>query len=569
MRKILSGIIIPVILITGLTALIFLSGCQGSDNTAAQGSSIKPLDYDPTVGGMKAPANRGKVIDIPFKAKEPLKFSMAFSDASWYALNDNWRVFDDIKNATNCELDLLVIPFSDYNQKRSLLISTGDHPLIMPKCYPGSEVPFIPSGQILAVSDYIDYMPNFKATIDAWGLDAEIKSITQRDGKFYVLPGFHEVFAQDYSMCIRVDLLKKHNIAIPDSWAEIEDVLRKLKALYPDNYPYSERWQMGSVFGIAGPAFGLGGTGLKTGTVDWNNNNCINYNQKEDNFFFYPTSNEYKDMLTYFERLIKDGLLDPESISQLDGQAIDKFVNGKSFLIECNGQEMNGYRTKMDETLGKGNYEIMRINVPSGPAGAQIAGTRIENGFMISAKAKDHPNFLEILRLVDWMWYSYSGQELCKWGIEGKTYTFKDGKYSLMPGIKFPSFGFPGGDDDKDLRIEYGYGGGNLILSYGGQKQLQYSYMNQETRDFVELVNSTRTIMPPAPIIHYSEEDLEAQNMIQQPLMDYVFQMTYKFILDKADLETEWDDFVQQCKNKGADRYIEKANTVYKAQAAS
>ena len=41
---------------------------------------------------------------------------------------------------------------------------------------------------------------------------------------------------------------------------------------------------------------------------------------------------------------------------------------------------MNVYRTKMDETLGKGNYEVMRINVPSGPAGGRIAGIRLENG---------------------------------------------------------------------------------------------------------------------------------------------------------------------------------------------
>jgi putative aldouronate transport system substrate-binding protein len=567
MKKRFSKILILMILGVALMAQVFASGGK-EPASGSMGGELKDLDYDATMGGMKAPANRGDVVDIPFKAKEPLKFSMSFSDASWYALSDSWRVFDDIKNATNCELDLVVIPFSDYNNKRSLLISTGDQPLIMPKSYPGTEVPFIPSGQILAVSDYIDYMPNFKATVKAWKLEPELKTITQRDGKFYVLPGFHETFAQDYSLCFRVDILKKHNIPVPDSWAEIEDVLRKLKALYPDMYPYSERWQMGSVFGLIGPAFGLsGGTGLKTATVNWNNNNCLHYSEKEDKFYFYPTRDEYKAILTYFARLIKEGLMDPESVSQTDDQAKDKFVNGKSFLIGCNGQEVNGYRTKMDETLGKGNYEVMRINVPAGPAGGKIAGTRIENGVMISSKAKDDPHFLELLRLVDWVWYSYAGQELTKWGIEGKTYKFENGKYSLLPGIKFPSFGLGGGgENDIDLRIEWGYGGGNLILSYGGPKQLQYSYMDDETRAFVQQVNATREILKPAPVVLYDEDELEAQNMTAQPLMDYVFQMTYKFILGQADLNTEWNSFVDQCNTKGAQRYIDKANEVYKTQ---
>jgi putative aldouronate transport system substrate-binding protein len=227
---------------------------------------------------------------------------------------------------------------------------------------------------------------------------------------------------------------------------------------------------------------------------------------------------------------------------------------------------VNNYRTKMDQSIGKGKYEIKRINVPAGPAGGHLVGTRLENGVMIADKAKKDPHFKEMLHFVDWLWYSYSGQELTKWGIEGKTYTFSNGIYKLMPGLKLPAYGFAGADTDKDLRIEYGYGGGNLILSYGGPKQLQYSYMSDENKAFVQLVNKTRTIDKPAPVILYNEDQLESQNMIQQPLMDYVFQMTYKFILGQQNLGSDWDAFVKQCQAKGSDNYINLANKVYQAQ---
>ena len=218
----------------------------------------------------------------------------------------------------------------------------------------------------------------------------------------------------------------------------------------------------------------------------------------------------------------------------------------------------------MDETLGAGNYEITRINIPSGPAGPRIYGIRLENGIMIAAKAKDDPNFKALLKFVDWVWYSYSGLELTKWGIEGETYSFSDGKYKPMPGYALPAYGFMKKEEsDIDIRKEYGFAGGNFILSYGGPKQLQYSLMNEETRQFVETVNATRTVNPLPPTILYDEDQLEAQSMIQQPLMDYVFAMTYKFILGQADIEADWDEYVKQCEAKGSVKYITTANAVY------
>jgi putative aldouronate transport system substrate-binding protein len=515
---------------------------------------------------LPAKESRGNVIDFPYKAKQPLKFSMMFNDNSGYPYKDTWTVFKEIQKATNVELDVMVIPMSDYSNKRNLLVSSGDAPYIIPKTYPGQELQFISSGQILPISDYINDMPNFKATIKAWKLESDLKTITQRDGKFYIMPGLHEMFATaEYSLCIRADILKKNNIPMPESWDDIEKVLLKLKKIYPNIIPFSDRWQLGSTVNVAGPAFGLAeGTGIKTPQANWNNNNAVYYDPKADKFFFYPTMKEYHDLLRYFAKLTKEGLLDQESASQSDDQAVTKFVNGKSFMISCNGQAVNEYRTKMDDALGKGKYEIVRLNVPAGPGGKRIAGSRLENGVMIAAKAKNDPNFKEFLKFIDWLWYSYSALEQNKWGIEGQTYTFSKGVYAPMPGYALPSYGI-GSATDTDLRKTYGYACGNFILSYGGPKQLQVSLMTPETRQWIETLNKTRSVIPPHPVIYYTDEQIESQNMIQQPLMDYVFQMTYKFILGQADVEKDWDSFVKQCKSKGSDNFINTANSVYKS----
>lgn len=61
-----------------------------------------------------------------------------------------------------------------------------------------------------------------------------------------------------------------------------------------------------------------------------------------------------------------EGLLDKESFTQDDDQAVQKFVTGKSFIIKGNSQTVVQHRTDMDKTLGEGKYAISKITVPGG-----------------------------------------------------------------------------------------------------------------------------------------------------------------------------------------------------------
>jgi putative aldouronate transport system substrate-binding protein len=182
---------------------------------------------------------------------------------------------------------------------------------------------------------------------------------------------------------------------------------------------------------------------------------------------------------------------------------------------------------------------------------------------MISSKAKDDPNFEQMLKFIDWLWYSDEEQILCKWGVEGTTYKrTADGKFELMPDITFQWMN-PSGT--KDLRKDFGFGNGVFILMYGGPKYLAESYMSPEDLEFVNEVNSKRELLPAAPPILYDEGEREQANMLSTPLMDYVESMTLKFILGDASLESDWDKYVQDCKQKGSDRLVELANKVYQS----
>ena len=534
------------------TATTLMVGCSSTGSNAQNNS--------------KSGSNSTIDKDGFFHANSPVTVSMLFSDNQAYPYKDSWQLFNDLKEKTNVTINLTIVPMSDYNSKRSVLIASGQEPEVIPKTYPGQEDQYVTSSQILPISDYASQMPYFTKEIKDWKLSDDLKTITQGDGKYYIMPGLHQSFVQDYALCIRTDILKKNNISMPQSWDDFETMLKQLKQLYPNITPFSDRWQLGATMQLAGPSFVKTATGLKGTDADWTASNLLLYDQKKNSFSFYPTADGYKAELAYFNKLVNEGLLDKESLTQTSNQAMDKFFTGKSFVIACNSSEMKTYRTKMAATLGTGNFEIAKLNVLSGPAGSYIQGNRLENGVMISKKAKEDKNFKTILAFVDWLWNSDTAQEFCKWGVQGETYTKSGTSYKLMSGYKNPAYGIAGSSGDKDMRNDLGFANGNFILSYGGSDTLAHSYMTDEDIQWSENVNKTRTLLPNAPKVAYDEDTNESQTLLNSTLKDYMNQTAYKFILGQMNISSDWDSYVKQFQSKGSDKYTKTANDAYAKQ---
>lgn len=485
-----------------------------------------------------------------FKATEPFDLSILYSDQPAYPYKQDWMLFAKIKEMTNVTLKPTIVPMSDYSQKRSLLISSGDAPLVIPKTYPGEESAFVASGAILPISDFIDLMPNFKDKVEKWDMESELEGLRQEDKKYYVLPGLHEAVWPDYTLIVRTDIFEKHNIAIPTTWDELYTAMKQLKQEYPDVTPFSDRFKFNSTLNIAATGFGTKG--------GWGYGSGLTYKEDTDEFVYTAATDEYKDMLAYFHKLVDEGLLDKESFTQDDDQAVQKFVTGKSFIINGNSQTVVQHRNDMDKTLGEGKYEISKITVPGGPAGQLMSGSRLENGVMISSKVKESEHFKAILQFIDWLYYSDEGQEFTKWGVEGVTYTKEGGVRKLMDDINYNGLNPKG---TKDLRIEHGFSGG--VFAYGGTTELLQSMFSEEEQQFQKSMSETKTVVKPEPPIPYSVEERERVTLLSTPLKDYTDQNTLKFILGDRDL-AEYDKFVKELDSQGVGQYLEIANKTYK-----
>lgn len=492
-----------------------------------------------------------------FHSEEPVTYSMLFSDNEAYPMKEDWLLWQAIKDKSNVSFDITCVPRKDYTDKRNLLVSSGQAPLIIPKTYPGEESVFVSSGTILPVSDYLDYMPNFKEKVEKWDMESDLNQIRQGDGKFYVLPGLHEAAGGGYSFLIRKDIFDKLGIKIDEANYTYDDFyndMKKVKEAYPDKYVFSDRWEGGATLNIAAKVFGVSsGWGKGSGTkFDWD----------KESFYFNPITDEYKEFVSYFNKLIEESLMDPESFTQTDDQAIAKFVTGESFVISANTQTAQDLKEKLNSSLGEGNYETYLITQPGGPAGQlQIESSRLENGVMISSKALDlgEEEFKKFMNFVDWLWYSDEGQELVKWGVEGVTYDVVEGKRVLKSDIYYN--GINDINAPKKLNADYGFSGG--VFSYGGSVDLKTSMYSDFEKDYYNRTVNLREATKIDPPIMSDEDENEENNLIVTPLMDYVTQMTLKFILGDEDIEGNWDSYVAECQNKGADKFISNVNATY------
>ncbi|GAF15116.1 xylose ABC transporter, substrate-binding component [Bacillus sp. JCM 19046] len=528
-------------LMSSVVMLSVLAACNNGDEAAG-------VDEDVSGAAMEE-----YEVGDQFQATEPISFSLLFSDHPNYPYKNDWLLMEEIEERTNVSLDVTVVPMSDYTEKRSLLISSGDAPYIIPKTYPGEEAPFVSSGAILPVSEYLHLMPHFSAAIEEYEMEPYLETLEHEDGNYYILPGMHENVWPDYTLAMRMDILEELNLDVPETWDEVETVLEEMKNAYPDVTPFSDRFTFESTMNIAAPSFGT--------VAGWGLGNGLMFDHDNEEFYFAPATDAHKEFVTYFNGLVEKGLLDPESVTQEDQQAQQKLVNEDSFVINTNSQTVIDYRNDLNGTVGEGNFEIKKIPVPAGPLGHVIGGSKLENGVMINAKAKEDPNFDAMMQFIDWLFYSPEAKEFTKWGVEDVTFTKdSDGKRQLAEDVNYVGLN-PAGT--KALNVDFGFSGGNL--SYGGSTELLHSMMNEEEIEFQEAMLATKEVLPPNPPIKYNAMQLEQSTLLSTPLTDYVRQNTLRFILGTRDL-SEWDEYVTELESRGMQNFVDLANSVYSEQ---
>ncbi|GAA5203577.1 extracellular solute-binding protein [Microbacterium jejuense] len=534
---------------------LVLSGCDSGGGSGADGDDTAASEFDFT--GKDVGAMKDFGVGDTFQATEPVEFGLFYRDHPNYPLKDDWLLLSELEKNQNVTFDITSAPLSEWDQRKSLVIGAGDAPDIVSVTYPGQEVPFVAGGAILAASDYVQYMPNFMDKVKKWHLEPDLDQLRQEDGKYYLFPGFRELPRAEYSYAVRTDIWNELGLSLePATFDEFAEDLQKVHEAYPDVYPLTDRWSangpLEATLSFAAPNFGtLAGWGFTQG-LWWNG----------DEFEYAGASDGYHDLVEYYAGLVKDGVLDPEAVTQDDDQAIQKFASGEALAIGANDQEIVRYRSTIEE-LGT-DAEIGLIRVPAGPAGDNFAsGQRLVSGFMLSSKVAESENFKALLQFIDWLYYSDEGLEFAKWGVEGETYS-KDSSGTRTLNSDITAMGLNPGAP-KNLQADYGFSNGVFMLVHGSTVDLDRSMLRPEVQDFVKSMETKKILElpPPAPL---NEVEREQVSLYQSALKDHVWTNTAQFILGQRPL-SDWDAYVTELKGMNMDTYLDTVNEAQKRYA--
>ena len=523
---------------------LVLAACSGGSDDGDDGEDVPESGY---VGAME-----DYDVGTTFVATEPVTFSVLYRDHPNYPLDEDWMFFTELEANQNVTFDIVSAPLSDWDQRKGLLIGAGDAPEIITVTYPGQERQFIAGRAILPVSDYLEYLPNFRDKVEQWGLQEHIdKLLVQEDGKYYLLPGLRESPRPQYTYAVRADVWEELGLSFePATFDDFAADLETVKAAYPDAWPLTDRWSengpLEATLNFAAPNFGT--------AAGWGFGEGVWWDEDAGEFQYTGATEGYRALLEYYAGLVADGLLDPEALTQTDDQAQQKLSSGRAMAIGANDQEILRYRDTLTELGTEGDVRLIRV--PAGPAGDNVAaGGRLVNGLMISSSAAESEHFVAMLQFIDWLFYSDEGLEFAKWGVEGETYTRDGDTRVLAENIDLNGLN---PDADEQLNVDYGFSNGVFMLEHGSTTDLDRSMLRPEVVELVESMESKGQLElpPPWPL---DELEREQVSLWQTALRDHVWGNTTRFILGQRPL-SEWDAYLGELDGLGMSQYLDVVN---------
>jgi putative aldouronate transport system substrate-binding protein len=563
-----------------------LAACATGTETPAPAAE-EPAAEEPVVE--EPPAEPEEVLDYQFGlnetfySEEPVTYTMYFSDASWYPMVDTWiteGLWEKIRQRTNVTLDTTAYDSGDYTNKITLEINAGDAVYIIPKVY--DETAFVAGGAIVPVSDYVQYMPNYTDFVEKYNLEPDLGTILRDDGKYYRLPGMHEAPYQDYTLAVRNDLFKAagYDVAALEedwTWDDLYDILVDVKAYMVDqgivsesDYIWSDLWSGsesgqnsgGNLLNIVGKSYGV-----KAG---WGRDNSMIFDPATDTWASGSISDDYKAFVTVMNKFVEGGILDPETFTQEDDTATNKFYNGETAIISYSKAQQVIYKEGLDTGVGEVNWELYVLVSPMGNNNFIAETSRLENGVMVSQNALDdlgEEDFIKMLRFVDWLWYSDEAYVLFKWGVEGETFEYVTDPDTglqvkqLLPGFKCGGLGIGGAEEDVDIRLQWGYAGGNFW--YAHATALRDDNLSPVLQDYSQRVLAYRDVRPLEPAVITTEDENEMLTLWQTGIIDTINTWTLNFIIGEKDIDADWDAYLAELEGVNLSDYTEMYNAAY------
>ncbi len=402
----LVGLALAVALLAGAFA-----GCKPSDNT----SSKTPIASNTSgSSGMSELSNNTLKLTVGRpQFNEP---------AEGKPVQNMWN--EMMAEYLGCTLDITWEEslFADYNTNQTTKMASGQFPDVLAFSAQNKDLPnqYGYKGMLADINQYKDFYTYYNKFIE--GTPGKEEGVFNDDGTMFA---FYDGYVNENNVqgaqsftgfAYRFDLLKKNNLEPATTLDEYTALAKKLKELYPDAYPISNSTK--------DYAFYRGFVGIfhTWDTLYWNGTEW-KYGPEEDTF---------REMIVYLNGLYKDGLIDPEFVTDTSDMATAKALNGKILTIPTLwAGSVSGWNASNEKSDPSMEWGLAYLPSKDGKMvswkwGSKLPGYTLSKNFgiMINKNAK---NIDWIVKMID---YQYSDEliDAMNWGVKGDTYDIVNGK---------------------------------------------------------------------------------------------------------------------------------------------
>lgn len=458
-------------------------------------------------------------------------------------------VIAELEKRLGIDIELNAYPSADYNAKLRVQLGTDDLPDIVFSTYTTLD-DYVPEGMFVNLSDYMDKLPNYKATLEKY---SALTNAFKVDGNMYwfIMTAENAPAYGNFPM-VRQDILKAIGWEkTPADFEELYEMLKAIKAYDPDCIPMATRgtdvlWRMGYSFGT------------------YNN---VYYEPDDGKYEYGPLYDRYGKFMEYLNRLYAEKLLDPDFASSNKSIWMEYLTSGKSYFLFENGS----FATDINLVTTAANPEAKFIPMTTlkNYFGTQRAmffeGSGVISPFRndvwaISSKLTGE-KLDTALKFMDYL-YSEEGAKLCSYGIEGVNYTIAADGTLTFDQEKIDWYLKNANDPYREFSNEIGIG--CLALAGRFYDDAWYKFMDQDSRDMYAFWLADPNITAYNYTLSLSAEDAATVADLMTACKTHVDTESLKFIMGTRPL-SEYPQFVQELKDKGAEKIEEIYNKTYQA----
>jgi len=316
-------------------------------------------------------------------------------------------------------------------------------------------------------------------------------------------------------------------LTVPKDEKELYTVLKKLKEIYPKSYPFSFRTTGLSQFMMLAPSWG---------TDYQDSTHQLYYDSKAKDFVYGPIEDNFKDMITFYNKLYTEKLIPPNTLTLDTKGWQDIMSNSDAFITVDYLSRIDSFNIPLQKT--DPSYNLQYMAPPKGGANGvnkfadSSTGTY---GFVVSAKSKQLDS---ALKYVDWF-YTKEAADLTTWGEEGKTYNTVNGQKKFIGESV----------DVAQLRVKTG------LSTYGFYQVFDYnSHVSTFTKDTqTAYAESRKYDLPSYVSVAFTAEEQDIVNTVGVNIAKATDQQISRFIVGDRNL-SEWDKYVKEIKDLGLDK---------------